>query len=95
VELLSESEIESRLAELDQWELDGSRITKTFDRGDFVGAVRFIGELVGPAEEMNHHPDLTVSWSKVGVSITNHAAGGLTPNDFELAKRIEAVAGDR
>ncbi len=95
VELLSDSEIESRLAELEGWERDGEKIVKTFERGDFVGAVRFINELVEPAEEMNHHPDLTVSWSKVGISVTNHAAGGLTPNDFELAKRIEAVAGDR
>jgi 4a-hydroxytetrahydrobiopterin dehydratase len=95
VELLPDSEIESRLAELEGWKRDAEKIVKTFERGDFVGAVRFIDALVEPAEEMNHHPDLTVSWSKVGVSITNHAAGGLTTNDFELAKRIEAAAGDR
>ena len=47
--------------------------------------------MVHPAEEMGHHPDLTVSWNKVGVSITTHAAGGLTANDFELAKRIDAL----
>jgi hypothetical protein len=27
---------------------------------------------------MGHHPDLEISWSEVKVSITNHAAGGLT-----------------
>jgi 4a-hydroxytetrahydrobiopterin dehydratase len=95
VELLSDSEIESRLAKLRGWERDGDKIVKTFERDDFVGAVRFVNALVEPAEGLNHHPDLTVSWSKVEVSITNHAAGGLTANDFELAKRIEAVAGDR
>ena len=40
---------------------------------------------------MGHHPDLELSWSKVKVSITNHAAGGLTDADFELAKRIDAL----
>ena len=34
---------------------------------------------------MDHHPDLEISWSEVEVSITNHAAGGLTEADFELA----------
>jgi 4a-hydroxytetrahydrobiopterin dehydratase len=95
VELLSESEIDSGLAQLEGWERDGGKIVKTFERGDFVGSVRFVQAIVDPAEEMNHHPDLTVSWDKVRVSITNHAAGGLTANDFELAKRIEALAGER
>ena len=95
MELLSESEIDSGMAQLDGWERDGEKIVKTFERGDFVGSVRFVQAIVEPAEEMNHHPDLTVSWDKVGVSITNHAAGGLTANDFELAKRIEALAGER
>jgi pterin-4a-carbinolamine dehydratase len=29
----------------------------------------------------------------VTVTITTHSAGGLTPNDFELATRIDAIAG--
>ena len=45
-----------------------------------------------PAEEMNHHPDLAISWSEVKVSITNHSAGGLTAADFELARRIDEVS---
>jgi 4a-hydroxytetrahydrobiopterin dehydratase len=91
VELLSDSEIESRLAELEGWEREGETIVKTFELADFVGSVELIGKMVHPAEEMGHHPDLTVSWNKVGVSITTHAAGGLTANDFELAKRIDAL----
>ena len=91
VELLSDSEIESRLAELEGWERDGETIVKTFELADFVGSVEFVGKLVEPAEEMGHHPDLSISWNKVGVSITTHAAGGLTANDFELARRIDAL----
>ena len=41
---------------------------------------------------MGHHPDLEISWDKVTVSITNHAEGGLTENDFELAGKIDALA---
>jgi 4a-hydroxytetrahydrobiopterin dehydratase len=95
VELLSDSEIESRLAELEGWEREDQTIVKTFKRADFVGSVEFIDRLVEPAEEMGHHPDLSVSWDKVRVSLTTHAAGGLTENDFELAKRIEGVAGSQ
>jgi 4a-hydroxytetrahydrobiopterin dehydratase len=91
MELLPDSEIESRLAELERWERQGGVISKTFELADFVGSVEFVDRLVGPAEELGHHPDLSISWNKVTVSITTHAAGGLTANDFELARRIDAV----
>jgi 4a-hydroxytetrahydrobiopterin dehydratase len=89
--LLSDSEVEERLAELDGWSRDGDAIEKTFENGDFVGSVKFVASLVEPAEGMGHHPDLEVSWDKVKVSITNHAEGGLTENDFKLAAKIDAL----
>ena len=89
--LLEDSEIEQRLAGAEGWEREGDAITKTFENGDFVGSVRFIDSLVEPAESMNHHPDLEMSWDKVKISITNHAEGGLTEADFELAKKIDAL----
>jgi 4a-hydroxytetrahydrobiopterin dehydratase len=92
VDLLDDEAIEARLAELEGWEREGDAITKTFELADFVGSVEFIKRVVVPAEDMNHHPDLSVSWNQVGVSITTHAAGGLTENDFELAKRIDALS---
>ena len=91
MELLSDSEIESRLADLDGWERSGDAIVKTFELADFVGSVEFVRRLVEPAEDLGHHPDLSISWNKVTVSITTHAAGGLTENDFQLAQRIDAV----
>jgi 4a-hydroxytetrahydrobiopterin dehydratase len=89
---LGDAEIEARLGELEGWERRGESIAKTYERGDFVGSVRFVGALVDPAEEMGHHPDLEISWDKVTVSLSTHSAGGLTANDFELAGRIDALA---
>ncbi|MGZ5309031.1 MAG: 4a-hydroxytetrahydrobiopterin dehydratase [Solirubrobacterales bacterium] len=89
--LLDDAEIEKRLGELDGWERSGDAIAKTFERGDFVGSVKFVDSLVEPAEGMNHHPDLEISWDKVKVTITNHAEGGLTANDFELAGKIDPL----
>jgi 4a-hydroxytetrahydrobiopterin dehydratase len=91
VELLSDTEVDSNLAQLEGWAREGEAIVKTFELADFVGSVEFVNKLAEPAEQMGHHPDLTISWNKVTVSITTHAAGGLTANDFELAKRIDAV----
>ena len=90
--LLSDQEIDERLQSLDGWQRDGDVISKTFERGDFVGSVRFVDAIVGPAEELGHHPDLEVSWATVTVRISTHSEGGLTATDFELAARIDALA---
>jgi 4a-hydroxytetrahydrobiopterin dehydratase len=90
--LLSDEEIEEKLGEVDGWERAGDAIEKSFDRGDFVGSIEFARALVEPAEGMGHHPDLAISWSEVKVTITSHSEGGLTANDFELAKKIDDLA---
>ncbi|MBS1878186.1 MAG: 4a-hydroxytetrahydrobiopterin dehydratase [Actinobacteria bacterium] len=90
--LLDEAAIEARLTALPGWARAGATIEKTFECGDFVGSVKFVDGLVAPAEAMNHHPDLEISWDKVRVSLSTHSEGGLTANDFELAAQIEALA---
>jgi 4a-hydroxytetrahydrobiopterin dehydratase len=92
VALLNDAEIEERLAELPGWERSGDAIEKSFECGDFVGSVRFAQSVVQPAEAMNHHPDLTISWATVTVTISTHSEGGLTAGDFELAGKIDALA---
>ena len=90
--LLNDEEIESRLSGLDGWSRSGDEIVREFELEDFVGSVRFVDSLVAPAERLGHHPDLSISWNKVEVSITNHSEGGLTAADFELAAEINRLA---
>ena len=90
--LLSDAEVEEKLAGLAGWARSGEAIEKVFKRGDFVGSVEFVSSLVAPAEEMNHHPDLAISWDTVTVTISTHSEGGLTAADFELAAKVDALA---
>ena len=86
--LLNDDEIEAKLAELDGWERRDDAITKDFDRGDFVGSVRFVDSLVAPAEEMGHHPDLAIS----GVVLTMF--DGRTNLSSEVANEVRRHLGD-
>jgi 4a-hydroxytetrahydrobiopterin dehydratase len=88
---LSDSEIDERLGGLEGWKRSGDAIVKEFDNGDFKGSVDFVNKVTPAAEEMNHHPDLEISWKTVTVTITTHSEGGLTAGDFELASRIDAL----
>jgi 4a-hydroxytetrahydrobiopterin dehydratase len=86
--VLSEAEIQAQLGSLPGWTRKGETIQliKTFD--GFPGAIAFVNRLVDPAETAGHHPDLTISYNKVTISLTTHDAGGLTQNDFDLARQI-------
>ena len=43
------------------------------------------------AEEEGHHPDLLLSWGKVGVEVTTYAIGGLSENDYILAATLDGT----
>jgi 4a-hydroxytetrahydrobiopterin dehydratase len=90
--LLNDEQIEEKLGALQGWERSGDAIRKQFELDDFKGSVDFVNRLTPEAEEMNHHPDLEISWNKVTVALSSHSEGGLTVNDFELARRIDAAA---
>jgi 4a-hydroxytetrahydrobiopterin dehydratase len=90
--VLSDDEIRSRLDDLDGWERDGDALRREFKLDDFKGSVDFVNRITEPAEEMNHHPDLAISWNKVTVSLSTHSEGGITENDFKLAARIDSLA---
>ena len=89
---LSDEEIDGALTELTGWERAGDAIERTFELDDFKGSVDFVNRLLPEAEDMTHHPDLAISWNEVTVTITTHSEGGLTANDFELARRIATLA---
>lgn len=89
---LSDEEIDGRLQSLPGWERSGAAIERTFAFDDFVGSVDFVNRVTPAAEEMNHHPDLSISWNKVKVTLSTHSEGGLTENDFALATQIDSLA---
>lgn len=90
-ELLGDAQIESRL-EGSAWTRDGEEIVREVELTDFAAAIALVGRVAEVAERHNHHPDIFVhGWNKVKLSLSNHAAGGLTATDFELAARLDEV----
>jgi 4a-hydroxytetrahydrobiopterin dehydratase len=80
------------LAQLDGWSLDGDRIRRHLRFRDFLAAVRFVSRVAEVAEAEGHHPDLLLhSWNCVDVTLSTHAIGGLSENDFVLAAKIDRL----
>ena len=91
--VLSDEDVAARLAELDDdWEKYGNALRREFKFDDFTGSVDFVNRLTPVANEMNHHPDLFISWNLVRVSLLSHSEHGITEQDFELAKKLDGLA---
>ena len=90
--LLTESQITEELAAVPAWTRDGDSITTVTERADFRDALLYLGAVAYLAESASHHPDITVAWNKVTLTLSTHSAGGLTASDFALARQISALA---
>jgi 4a-hydroxytetrahydrobiopterin dehydratase len=91
--VLSDEDVEARLGELDgDWEKYGNSLRREFKFGDFTAAVDFVNRLTPVANELNHHPDLFITWGLVRVSLISHSEHGITEKDFELAKKLDELA---
>lgn len=87
---LSNEEAAALVLELDGWTISaGPRLGKTWKFPDFATALAFVNRIGAIADAEDHHPDVTLSWGKVGVELWSHAANGLTENDFIVAARID------
>jgi 4a-hydroxytetrahydrobiopterin dehydratase len=89
---LTQTDIDQKIKTVPEWRQFKQTITRTFEFKNFVEAIAFVNQLVEPAEAAGHHPDLTISYNKVTVSLTSHDAGGLTDKDFALAQTISNLA---
>ncbi|MDG2021407.1 MAG: 4a-hydroxytetrahydrobiopterin dehydratase [Phycisphaerales bacterium] len=85
VEKLAEDAIESGLAERPEWSRNGDSIQRTFAFGDFLGSMDFVSRIAARAEEIQHHPDILIRYSKVTLTLSTHDAGGLSAKDMDFA----------
>ena len=90
--LLSEDDIGTELATLPAWARAGDSITCTVALADFKTAMLYVGAVAYLAEQASHHPDVLIQWNKVTLTLSTHSAGGLTGEDFALARQISALS---
>lgn len=61
----------------------------------FAESLELVTRIAAAADEANHHPDIDLRYSWVGIGLVSHDVGGLTSRDIELAGTISRIADDR
>lgn len=84
-------EITTALPQLKEWQYQHGKLNKQFVFNDFVTAFAFMTEISVYAEAINHHPEWCNVYKKVEVNLMTHEADGITPLDFDLAQKMDAV----
>ncbi|MFQ3586487.1 MAG: 4a-hydroxytetrahydrobiopterin dehydratase [Fimbriimonadaceae bacterium] len=88
---LDDEQIAAALTELEGWSVESGNLAKTFVFDRYPEGPEFAVKVGQIAEELNHHPDIHIGYRKVRIAVHTHDVGGLSPYDFELAKRIDAI----
>ena len=86
---LSPEQVTTNLKSLAGWERKSEAIAKQYTFKEFMGGIRFINRIAEIAEQMDHHPDITVNYRRVTFTLSTHDQGGITEKDFRLAEAIE------
>jgi 4a-hydroxytetrahydrobiopterin dehydratase len=87
----SEAELTAKLGELPGWYYEDGWIRRWYKTDGWPITLMLVNAIGFLAEAANHHPDLSVTWARVGVKLSTHSAGGITGKDFALARQIEDV----
>src|SRR5581483_1088690 len=85
----TDAQVEEKLKELPGWWLEDGWIRRTYKTDGWPTTLMLVNAIAYLAEAAYHHPDLAVTWGRVIVKLKNHAAGGITDKDFELARKID------
>jgi len=79
--------------ELSGWtDIEEKKIEKEYKFKNFKEALEFINSVGKLAESEGHHPDIYLyNWNKIKLTLSTHAIGGLSENDFILASKIDTL----
>ncbi len=92
---LTRNEFQQYLSAVSEWNVvnNDHQIQKDFKFKDFKHALAFVNQVGEIAEAEGHHPDLNLhGWNKLTITLSTHAIGGLSINDFILAAKIDQLS---
>ena len=88
---LNDESIEGWLAGRKGWKRQEEKLTKEFRFPSFRDAIVFINRVASLADELDHHPDIDIRYTRVTLTLSTHDMGGLTGLDFEVAEAVNAL----
>ena len=92
---LDEAAVAAWVAGHPAWSLESGHLVRALATLDYPGAARIVAAQVDLAEELDHHPVITLGPRWVRVELWTHDRGGVTRLDLDYAEAFDdLVAGE-
>lgn len=88
---LNKGEIDLKLTKTEGWSHQGKALHKKYTFKSFPAGIQFVNKIAEAAESAGHHPDITINYNVVSISLATHSEGGVTDKDFDLAGTIDQI----
>jgi len=91
---LTSEQIRVYSSQVKDWKIAENKksISKEFLFKNFKEALAFVNAVGKIAEEEGHHPDINLhGYKNVLITLSTHAIGGLSENDFIVAAKIHLI----
>ena len=88
---LNKDEIRLRLEKTEGWSHQGKALHKKYTFKSFPAGIQFVNKIAEAAESAGHHPDITINYNAVSISLATHSEGGVTDKDFDMAGTIDQI----
>lgn len=83
---LNETIIESK-----NWDKSNKKLERTFKFKDFNESIDFVNKVAKIAKSQNHHPDITIKYDKVNITITDHEKGGISDKCYKFTDAVDKL----
>jgi 4a-hydroxytetrahydrobiopterin dehydratase len=90
---LSSERLEALKPRVPEWRAEENKsISREFKFKDFAENMAFVNKVAAISESEGHHPDMNIhDWNKLTITLSTHAIGGLSENDFIVAAKIDKL----
>lgn len=91
---LSDDDLKLNLSKVPGWKIEEGKLHKLFKFKNFNQAISFMVSTAMVCEKMNHHPEWYNVYENVDVKLVTHRVAGITELDFQLASKMDKIAGN-
>jgi 4a-hydroxytetrahydrobiopterin dehydratase len=88
--IITESQ-KNRIMNSANWEEVSGKLIKTFYFKDYKKVMSFVSEVMEIANKQNHHPDMTVHYDNVKLSITDHDKGKVSDKCHKFVNEVNKI----
>jgi len=73
------------------WKEGSGKLAKTFYFKNYKEVISFANDVMKIADKQNHHPDMTVHYDNVKLSITDHEKGKISDKCHKFVNEVDKI----